>query len=120
MPSTPEFLAYVVEQLALGSRLTSKRMFGEFGLYVDGRLVALVCDDSLHLKSLPGSEGLLAGLPLAPPYPGAKPYPVADEWLDDGERLQAVFLGLARLAPEPKAKRLRAAGGTGPRPPRKR
>lgn len=29
---------------------SARKMFGEYGLYLDGRVVALICDDTLYLK----------------------------------------------------------------------
>jgi len=35
--------------------LTSRRMFGEYALYLDGKTVAFVCDDTLFIKPTPGA-----------------------------------------------------------------
>jgi TfoX/Sxy family transcriptional regulator of competence genes len=50
MATDREFLDYVVEQIDLGGRLTHKRLFGEFALYVDEKVVAFVCDNSVFFK----------------------------------------------------------------------
>lgn len=100
-----DFLDYVVEQIGLGERLTSKRMFGEYALYVDGKVVALVCDDRVFIKASPASAELAPGLPVGPPYPGAKDHPVADELLDDGEALRALILATASHMAPPRPRR---------------
>ena len=109
MSTQPGFVEYVAEQAGLGDRLTAKRMFGEYGLYVDGRVVAFACDDSLFVKPAEGTAALCAELPRRPPYPGAKDYPVADEWLDDGERLRALLLATFAAVGEGKAVRTKKA-----------
>ena len=84
---------------------TARKMFGEYALYLGGKVVALVCDDSLFVKDLPPARTLLPDAPLAPPYPGAKPHLVADGWLDDPETLAAAIAALAAALPAPKPKK---------------
>jgi len=82
------FVQFVVEQLDLGSELSCKRLFGEWGLWLHGKIVALVCDDQLLLKPTDAGRALLGGNPPAvPPYPGAKPWLLVED-LDDGEVLR--------------------------------
>lgn len=99
-----EFIEQLADLIRLGSRLTSKKMFGEYALYVDGKVVAFACDNSVFVKPSAAALELAAELPQRPPYPGAKLYPVADELLDEPERLQHLLLETARLMPEPKPK----------------
>jgi len=105
MATGRDFVDYVAEQLALGARLTHRRMFGEYAFYVDGKVVAFACDNSLFVKPSAAATGLAPRLPQRPPYPGAKDYPVADELLDDGDALRALFLRTAELMPPPKPAR---------------
>ncbi|MGC4027312.1 MAG: TfoX/Sxy family protein [Steroidobacteraceae bacterium] len=115
MATDREFIDYVTEQAALGSRLTHKKMFGEYALYLDGKVVAFACDNSLFIKPSAAAARLAPQLPQRPPYPGAKNYPVADELLDDQERLRQLICETAALMPLPKprvpAGRRRKPGG---------
>jgi len=104
MATELSFVEYVTEQSALEDRISFKRMFGEYGIYVDGKVVAFACDNSLFVKASDATDALTANLPRRPPYPGAKPYPVADELLDDSDQLHALLVATARAMPEPKAK----------------
>ena len=52
MASDAGFVQFVVEQIDLGSDLTCKRLFGEWGLWLHGKIVALVCDDQLLVKPM--------------------------------------------------------------------
>jgi TfoX/Sxy family transcriptional regulator of competence genes len=104
MSTSVEFVEYVVEQLGLGSRVTYKRLFGEFALYVDDKVTAFVCDNSLFIKPSPAVDALAPNLPKRPPYPGAKGYPVADELLDDTESLRQLITETAMHMPVPKPK----------------
>ncbi len=104
MATQSDFVDYVHEQAGLGERLTQRKMFGEYALYVDGKVVAFACDNSLFVKPSAAVEALAPDLPRRPPYPGAKDYPVADELLDDAEALQRLLLETAARMPPPKPK----------------
>lgn len=107
MATDRDFLDYVLEQARLGERLTFKRMFGEYALYVDGKVVAFACDNSVFVKPSPAAAQLAPQLPGRPPYPGAKDYPVADELLDEPDALRRLLLATAEALPpvKPKAPR---------------
>jgi TfoX/Sxy family transcriptional regulator of competence genes len=99
------FVQHVAEQARLGARFSWRKMFGEYALYIDGRVVGFACDDSLFIKPAAATAALVADLPQRPPYPGAKLYPVADELLDDPERLQQLLLATWQVVPAPKARK---------------
>lgn len=105
MATDRTFIDYVAEQIALGARLTHKKMFGEYALYVDGKVVAFVCDNSVFVKPSRAATTLAPDLPQRPPYPGAKVYPVADELLDDSEVMRRLILETAALMPAPKPRK---------------
>jgi TfoX/Sxy family transcriptional regulator of competence genes len=111
MPTTRDFIDYITDQLALGERLTHKKMFGEYALYVDAKVVAFACDNSLFVKHSPTAIALAPDLPQRPPYPGAKNYPVADELLDDSGAIRALIVHTALALPEPKPRKPRARRG---------
>jgi TfoX/Sxy family transcriptional regulator of competence genes len=104
MASSSDTVQYIVDQVGLGRRLSSKKMFGEFALYLDEKIVALVCDDQLFLKPTDHAKAFLGKVKLAPPYPGAKDYILLADELDDPDRLREVVLITAKALPEPKPK----------------
>lgn len=87
--------------------LSARKMFGEYAIYLQGKVVALVCDDLLFIKPTPGALALLAGLPLAPPYPGAKPHLCHAAALDDPDLTAAALRAAAADLPEPVPKKPR-------------
>lgn len=109
MGTERSFVDYVTELAGLGSRLTHKKMFGEYALYLDGKVVAFACDNSLFIKPSKAVATLALDLPQGPPYPGAKDYPIADELLDDPEALRRLLEETAALMPLPKPKKAAAA-----------
>ena len=108
MASTINTVQYVLDQAGLGSRLTYKKMFGEYALYLDDKVVAFICDDQLFLKPTSEGRAYLEVVSEAPPYPGAKNYYVLTSELDDPDRLGAVLKITAAALPAPGTKAARA------------
>jgi len=79
-------------------------MFGEYAVYINGKVVALVCDNSVFVKPTKVLQHLDASLGEGPPYPGAKPYLLADALLDDPGMLRQVLLKTAAEVRAPKAR----------------
>ena len=104
MATDADYADYVREQAAGAGDVVLKKMFGEYGVYVDGVIVALACDNQLFLKPTPATAARLADAPMAPPYPGAKPHAVIDEWLDHPEALAALLRDTKNALPPAKAK----------------
>lgn len=102
MGTTSDFIAFVLEQAGLEPRLTTRRMFGEYALYVDGKVVGFACDNSVFIKYTDATPGLTADLPAGEAYPGSKPYAVADALLDEPARLQDLLLATADALPSPR------------------
>ncbi len=102
MATRAETVQFIADQAGLGRRLEFRRMFGEYALYVDGKVTALVCDDQLFLKPTPEARQLLGTVTEGPPYPGARPHYVLGEALEDPELLRLVLEATARALPEPK------------------
>lgn len=111
MPTDQNFVDYIAEQAQLGTSLTFRKMFGEYGVCLDDKVIAFVCDSSLFIKATPATDAITRTLPQRPPYPGAKPYPVADELLDDADALKALLRATARDLPMPKPKKTRVTTG---------
>ncbi len=88
--------------------VSHRKMFGEYAIYVGNKVVALVCADRLFLKPTAAGRALLAAPVEAPPYPGAKPYLVVDDHVDDAELLSTLFRATESEVPEPKPKKRRA------------
>jgi len=80
-------------------------MFGEYGLYLGDRMVAVICDDQLFLKPTPGAVALLPDAELAPPFSRAKPYLLVTDALDDPDVLCRALRIVAAELPPPKPKK---------------
>jgi TfoX/Sxy family transcriptional regulator of competence genes len=105
MATAPSFIDHILETVRFGERLTYRKLFGEYALYLDEKVVAFVCDNSLFIKPSKAVASLAPDLPQGPPYPGAKDYPIADELLDDPDGLRRLIEETAALMPLPKPKK---------------
>ena len=104
MATETDVMTYIVEQLQGAGKVTARRMFGEYAVYCDGKVVGLICDNQLFLKPTPGASALLGQVALAPPYPGAKPHLLIDDGLEDAALIAQVVAVIARGLPEPMPK----------------
>lgn len=77
-------------------------MFGEYALYLDGKVVAFACDNSLFIKPAEATAALTTDLPRGQPYPNARPHVQADALLDDPPRLRQVLLATEQALPPPR------------------
>ena len=105
MATDLNFIDHILETARLGERLTYRKLFGEYALYLDEKVVAFACDNSLFIKPSKAVASLAPELPQGPPYPAAKDYPIADELLDDPDRLRRLIEETAMLMPLPKPKK---------------
>ncbi len=104
MATDQSFVEYIQSQSGLGDHLSFKKMFGEYALYLHGKVVAFACDNQLYLKPTEEGRALLGKVTERPPYPGAKLYFRIDEQLEDHDRLRAAFETTAHALPLPKPK----------------
>lgn len=104
MATDSEFADFVREQSVGAGEVRLKKMFGEYAVYVDDIVVALACDNQLFLKPTAATAARLSAAPCGPPYPGAKPHAIIDEWLDDPDGLAALLRDTAGALPRPKPK----------------
>lgn len=112
MATEPSFIDHVLGTADLDARFTARRMFGEYGFHFEGKFIALACDGSFFIKSTSALAKHGLELPMRPPYPGAKPYPVADELLDDPALLRQLLIDTAAELPARKPKKKPASPST--------
>ncbi|MBL8995161.1 MAG: TfoX/Sxy family protein [Spirochaetia bacterium] len=79
-------------------------MFGEYAIYCNEKLVALICDNHLFVKPTEKGRAFLKVPVEAPPYPGAKPSFLIQEKISDSAWLTKLIKITADELPLPKAK----------------
>lgn len=86
--------------------VTAKPMFGEYGVYIDGKMIGLVCDDQLFLKPTVSGRAHAEPVMEGSPYPGARPHLLieAERW-DDADWLGDLLRITAAELPAPKTRK---------------
>ena len=108
--SDKEYLDFVVDQIENACQITYKKMFGEYGIYSDGKLFALVCDNKLFIKPTEAGRSFIQDVVEAPPYPGAKLSFLIEDKLEDREWISNLVKITVNELPEPKPKKKKNKG----------
>lgn len=87
MASDESFVQFVTDQMAGGGEIRFRKMFGEYAIYCNEKVVALVCDNNLYVKPTEEGRSYIGNVTEAPPYPGAKPYLQIGDEVEDREWL---------------------------------
>jgi DNA transformation protein and related proteins len=106
MATRQSTIDFILDQLGVLRGVRSKKMFGEYALYYEEKVVALVCDDQLFVKPTSAGKALLGSrCREGMAYPGAKPSLLigADE-LEDHDKLSELIRVTAEALPVPKLK----------------
>ncbi len=104
MSTSNEFAQHIAELVENAGNIRYRKMFGEFALYCDEKVVAFLCDDQLFVKPTPEGQAFADnnGLPTmpAPPYPGAKDYMLVEA--EDRDLVTDLIRLTAEVLPLPK------------------
>lgn len=103
MATHKETLQTYLEHLGNENLFSARPMFGEYGLYAAGKIVALICEDTLFVKILPSSLALSKACKPAPPYRSAKDhYAVPIKLLPKIPDLAEILLAISATLPDKK------------------
>lgn len=101
MASSADFVEYIAEQLSDAGNITYRKMFGDYGMYCDGKIFSLICDNQFFVKVTSVGEKLIPNPILQPPYKGAKPYFLIED-IDNREFLTELVIETCKELPIPK------------------
>lgn len=105
MSSLQSTVDFIVEQMSGAGTVSSRKMFGEYAVYCDSKVVGLICDDQLFIKPTEKGKAFISNYEEKPPHPGAKPYfLIRDDRWDDKEWLSKLTSITASELPLPKKK----------------
>ncbi|WP_126974842.1 TfoX/Sxy family protein [Frigidibacter oleivorans] len=109
MATAPGTVAFLLEQMEPAGVVSARRMFGEYAIYLEGKVVGLVIGDRLFVKPTPGALALAGDVALERPVPQITPYlPVED--VDDAGALVALIRAAWADLPVPPPKKPRKTG----------
>ncbi len=112
MPNDQDFIDYVIDQVENGCEMTYRHMFGGTTLYMNGKVIGLICDNQLFVKPTEAGRAYI-GLPTeAPPYPGAKNSFLVQDEIEDSEWLIELLTITEKALPAPRPKKKRKKKGS--------
>ena len=107
MATKQSTIDYLLDQLSNISDVRARKMFGEYALYCQDKVVALVCDDELFVKiTAEGKKFVGKNYEEGIPYSSAKPYMhVSGDMLEDQKFLGELISITAKSLPVAKPKK---------------
>ncbi|MDM7925969.1 MAG: TfoX/Sxy family protein [bacterium] len=105
MASDIDFVRFIVDQIANAGSISCRKMFGEYAVYCDQKVIALICDNQFYVKPTDSGRAFIEDVLESPPYPGAKNHFLIEDRIDDREWMAELIRRTARELPEPKMKK---------------
>jgi TfoX/Sxy family transcriptional regulator of competence genes len=105
MASRQSTVDFILRQVETAGVVCAKKMFGEYGIFCNEKMVALVCDDQLFVKPTEAGLQFIGDVTEGCPYPGSKPCFLIsrDQWNDSEWLTRLIRISTAEL-PLPKKK----------------
>jgi TfoX/Sxy family transcriptional regulator of competence genes len=108
MSTNASTVEFIVAQMSGAGDISARAMFGEYGVYCGGKIVALICQDQLFVKPTRAGRAFIGTPDEQPPYRGAKPsFLISADGLEDGDWLAELIRISADELPMPKAKKVK-------------
>lgn len=82
-------------------------MFGDYGIYADGKIFGLICDNKLFIKPTNSGREFIGEVIEGQAYPGAKPSFLIEDKIEDIDWLSELVRISVEELPEPKPKKKR-------------
>lgn len=108
MATSAETIEYLMDQLRDLPETRTRKMFGEYCLYLDDKPIAFVCDDELFVKPTTSGRDFIGEPEDAQAYPGSSLYfrVTQDQWEDRDFLVELLYLTGDELpASKPKLQR---------------
>jgi TfoX/Sxy family transcriptional regulator of competence genes len=106
MATRQDIADYIVSQVSGAGVVRSGKMFGEYALYCEDKVVALICDNQLFVKPTAAGRTYLGEVEEGQPYPGAKPwFLIAEDYWDDSDWLTGLISVTTPEVPLPKPRK---------------
>lgn len=102
MACSIDFIERLCEMLAPLGEVGSRKMMGDYVIYVNEKCVITVCDNIAYVKKLPYIEALMKDAESGIPYQGAKEAYILD--ISDHSLVLKVISNLWDVLPFPKSK----------------
>jgi TfoX/Sxy family transcriptional regulator of competence genes len=110
MASDKDFVEFVVDQIRNAGEISYRKMFGEYAVYCDGKVVALICDNHLFIKPTESGRAFVGNVVEAPPYLGAKLHFLIEDQFENSEWISELVRITADGLPAPKPRKAKRRG----------
>ena len=107
MASAFGYIEYLCDQLQGAGTISYRKMFGEYALYCEGKVVGLVVGNSLFVKPIEATQAMYGDGPRGAPFAGAKAWYAVQERVDDRQWLCALVRATEAALPLPAPKKAR-------------
>ncbi len=103
MASSLEYMEYVAGQLSGAGAITYRKLFGEYGIYCDGKFFGTVEDNQFYLKVTQAGFDLMPQAEVVSPREGARFFLI--EELENRDFLAELVQRTCELLPAPKPRK---------------
>ena len=105
MATSTDYIEFVAERVDKFGAIRTRKMFGEYMVYLNDRPIFSVCDNTVFVKKFPELSEIMNGSACGFPYDGAKESYILD--IENDGLLEKVvpLLGEIVLLPKPKKKK---------------
>jgi TfoX/Sxy family transcriptional regulator of competence genes len=108
MASQQSTVDYLFEQVSESGILRYQKMFGEYAIYLNEKVIGFVCDNQLYIKPTTAGKEFIVEPEEAPAYPGSKMYfYISGDLWENREWMTELVLKTANELPLPKPKKKR-------------
>ncbi len=104
MPSTKEYLDFILDQLSGLDNIRYKAMMGEYIIYYNDRITGGIYDNRFLVKPTKATERLMPHAPREFPYQGAKEMLLIED-PEDRDFLKRLFNEMLPELPAPRKKK---------------
>ena len=103
MACTTDYIDFVCSQVEGVGVIRTKKMFGDWMIYIDEKPVILACDDICYVKMLPVISDMMTNAWTGFPYDGAKEHYILD--IEHRNEAIKIIKTLLPLIPYPKKRK---------------
>lgn len=104
MASSLDFVNYICQQIEEAGMISYRKMFGEYAVYCDGKVIGLICDNQFFVKKTKGGKLIYPNYEEQSPYSNAKPHFVIDN-VDNKDLMTRLVRMTCDELPNPKHKK---------------
>lgn len=103
MACTTDFIDFICSQLEGVGVIRTRKMFGDWMIYIDEKPIILACDNICYAKMLPAISDMMQDAQTGYPYDGAKEHYILN--IEHKDEAIPVLQALLPLIPYPKKKK---------------